>query len=209
MHPTSSYESLAEIPESELVRRLLSDSHWRERVLRIHGIPNGVRDFQEIKLAGLDAEGDVDILAVDPATPHLATAIQVKRVRVSEKSFAAGGSPNKLKEVLKLNRQSSLLVKLGFWQVFAFVFIVVDSRVRNQGRYSFDGLTTELRIKIEQGITMEGLAARAGCVVYELTQPMEDQPLGTGTFFGHILRMPTCSPQSAEVTKWVISKTTN
>jgi hypothetical protein len=208
MHPTSSHESLAAIPEGELVRRLLSDSHWRERVLRIHGIPDGVTYFPEIELAGLNAEGDVDILAVDPTTPHLATAIQVKRVRVSEKSFAAGGSPNKLKEVLKLNRQSSLLVELGFWQVFAFVFVVVDSRVRNVGHYRFDGLTTELRRMIEQGITMEGLAPRAGCIVYELTQPMEDHPLGTGTFWGHIHRMPTCSPQSAEVTKWVTSNTT-
>lgn len=208
MHSTSSYDSLAAVPEVELVRRLLSHAHWRERILRIHGIPDGVKYFPEVELAGLDAEGDVDILAVDPTTPHLATAIQVKRVRVSERSFDKGGIPNKLKEVSKLNRQASLLVKLGFWQVFAFVFVVVDSRVRNVGHYRFDGLTTELRRTIEQGITMEGLIAGAGCIVYELTQPMEDHPLGTGTFWGRIQRMPTCSPQSPEVTKWVTSNTT-
>lgn len=208
MHLASSYESLAAVPEGELVRRLLSASHWRERILGIHGIPDGVKHFPEVNLAGLDAVGDVDILAVDPATPHLATAIQVKRVRVSERSFDVGGKPNKLKEVLNLNRQTSLLVKLGFWQVFAFVFVVVDSRVRNVGHYRFDGLTTELRRKIEQGITMQGLAVQAGCIVYELTQPMEDHPLSTGTFWGHVHRMPTCSPQSAEVTKWVERNTT-
>jgi hypothetical protein len=199
-------ESLAAVPEGELVRRLLADAHWRERILRIHGIPDGVQHFPEVDLDGLNAEGDIDVLAVDPDTPHLATAVQVKRVRVSEKSFAEGGSPNKLKEVAKLNRQASLLVELGFWQVFAFIFVVVDSRVRNAGRYGFDGMTPELRTKVSQGINMEGLHARAGCIVYEFTQPMEDDPLSTGTFFGHIARMPTCSVQSASVTSWVASR---
>jgi hypothetical protein len=199
------YESLAAIPEGDLVRRLLSDSHWRERILRLHGIPDGVKYFPEVELDGLGAEGDVDILAVDPTTPHLATAVQVKRVRVSEKSFAKDGKPNKLNEISKLNRQASLLVELGFWQVFAFVFVVVDSRIRNVGQYAFDGLTSELRTKIEQGISTEGLDARAGCIVYEFTQPMEDHPLNTGTFWGHIVRMPTCALQSPAVTKWVTS----
>lgn len=201
------YESLAAIPEGDLVRRLLSDSHWRERILRLHGIPDGVKYFPEVELAGLGAEGDVDILAVDPLTPHLATAVQVKRVRVSEKSFAKDGKPNKLNEISKLNRQTSLLVELGFWQVFAFVFVVVDSRIRNVGQYAFDGLTPELRIRIERCISTEGLHARAGCIVYEFTQPMEDHPLNTGTFWGHIVRMPTCSPQISAVTKWVTSST--
>lgn len=204
---TMVYESLAEIPEVDLVRLLLSDSHWRERILRLDGIPDGVKYFSEVELDGLDAKGDVDILAVNPLTPHLATAVQVKRVRVSEKSFAKDGKPNKLNEISKLNRQASLLVELGFWQVFAFVFVVVDSRVRNVGQYAFDGLTSELRTKIEQGISTEGLNARAGCIVYEFTQPMEVHPLNTGTFFSRIVRMPTCATQSPTVTGWVTSKT--
>ena len=199
------YESLAAIPEGDLVRRLLNDSHWRERILRLHGIPDGVKYFPEVELDGLGAEGDVDILAVDPTTPHLATAVQVKRVRVSEKSFAKDGKPNKLNEISILNRQASLLVELGFWQVFAFVFVVIDSRIRNVGQYAFEGLTSELRAKIERGISTEGLDARAGCIVYEFTQPMEDHPLNTGTFWGHIVRMPICAPQSLAVTKWVTS----
>jgi hypothetical protein len=201
------YESLAEIPEGDLVRRLLSDSHWRDRILRLHGIPDGVEYFREVQLTGLGAEGDIDILAVNPLSPNLATAIQVKRVRVSDKSFAQGGKPNKLNEISKLNRQASLLVELGFWQVFAFVFVVIDSRIRNLGRYAFDGLTPELRVKIEQGISAEGLDARAGFIVYEFTQPMEDHPLSTGSFFGQIMRMPTCAPQSLAVTRWVTSNT--
>lgn len=199
------YESLASIPEGDLVRRLLADHHWRERILRIQGIPDEVKYFPELKLDGLGAEGDIDILAVDPRMPNLATAVQVKRVRVSEKSFEIDGRPNKLNEITKLNRQASLLVELGFWQVFAFVFVVVDSRIRNTGQYSFEGLTSELRTKIERGLSIEGLDARAGCIVYEFTQPMEDHPLGTGTFWGHIVRMPTCSPQSLAVTEWVAS----
>jgi hypothetical protein len=208
MQSGSPYESLAAIPEKKLVRRLLADDHWRNRILRLHGIPDGVHYFPEVELKGLNAHGDIDILAVDPTTPHLATAVQVKRVRVSEKSFVEDGKPNKLREISKLNRQASLLVQLGFWQVFAFVFIVVDSRIRNAGQYRFDGLTTALRAIVDQGITTAGLDARAGCIVYEITQPMEDHPLGTGTFFGRIVRMRTCSPQNSNVTSWVINNTT-
>lgn len=196
-------ESLAAIPEGQLVRRLLDNDHWRGRILRIHGIPDGVQYFPEVDLDGLNAKGDVDILAVDPGAPHLATAVQVKRVRVSERSFATDGKPNKLNEVAKLKRQASLLVELGFWQVFAFVFVVVDSRVRNTGRYAFDGMTPQLRAKVDQGINTDGLHAHAGFIVYEFTQPMDDHPLSTGTFGGRIVRMPTCSVQHASVTSWV------
>ena len=197
------HESIAALPEGELIRRLLANTRWTEDILRIRGIPDNVSYFPEVPLVGLAARGDVDILAVDPRTPHLATAVQAKRVRVSAKSFLPNGRPNKLTEISKQNRQASLLVELGFWQVFSFVFVVVDSRVRNEGRYGFEGLTPQLRDQINTAINTAGLHQDVGSVVYELTQPMEDYPLRTGTFSGHILRMPTTQSQSPAVTRWV------
>jgi hypothetical protein len=44
--------------------------------------------------------------------------------------------------------------------------------------------------------------------VYELTQPQEDHPLATGTFFGRISRMPRTQPQSPAVTRWVMQACT-
>jgi len=203
------FESLASVSESDLIRRLLADPHWSERILRLHGIPGDVKYYPEVPLSGLAARGDVDILAVDPENPHLATAIQAKRVRVSARSFEPDGRPNKLSEIPKQNRQTSLLVDLGFWQVFSFVFVVVDSRVRNLGGFGFEGLTQSLRRQIDAGVSTEGLHQSAGCIVYELTQPQEDHPLSTGTFFGRISRMPTTQPQSAAVTRWVTQACTD
>ena len=76
-------ESIAEIPEADLVRRLLADTYWRDRFLNIHGIPDRANTYPEVMLEPLGAMGDIDILAVDPNAPHFATGIQVKRVKVA------------------------------------------------------------------------------------------------------------------------------
>ena len=197
-----SAESLAEVPEGDLVRRLLSDRHWRDRILRIHGIPENVNDYPEVLHDELGKQGDIDILVVDPMQPEFATAIQVKRVKVSARTFQTG-RPNRLAAMAELHRQTSLLVELGFWQVFSYAFVMVDSREQNQGEYTFDGLTSELRATIASAITTTGLHASAGLIQFELTQPMDDSPLGTGTFFSRSLRMPTVQQQPERVTTWV------
>ena len=195
-------ESLATVPEPELVRRLLADPHWRDRILRIHGIPENVNDYPEVIHDELGKSGDIDILVVDPTRPQFATGVQVKRVKVSAGAFQTG-MPNRLTAIAKLHRQASLLVHLGFWQVFSYALVVVDSRELNQGKYAFDGLTRELRATIDGAITTTGLHTNAGFIQFELTQPMDDSPLGTGTFFSKIHRMPTVQPQPDGITTWV------
>lgn len=200
--PAPIQRSLADIHEGELVQFLLADSHWRQRLIGLHGIPENARHYPEVQLASLGKKGDIDILLVAPGRPEFATAIQVKRIKVTAKTFASG-KPNKLEALEELKRQTNLLVELGFAQVFCFAVVVVDSRIQNRGAYRFDGLTPELRRTIEESLSTAGLAERVGLVHYEIVQPIDDVPLSTGTFSGKALRMPTVAAQPQSVTTWV------
>lgn len=197
------HSSLADLEEKELIRRLMADGHWRSRVIGLHGIPDDVVVYAEVDLKGLNAlEGDVDLLLVPPNRPEHATAIQVKRVKVNGPSFATN-SPNKLHEVKKLKFQANPLAKVGFWQVYCFVLVAVDSRSNNAGAFTYAGLTASLRAKIERAITLEALDDRIGLVHYEFVQPIEDYPLGAGTYSAKPIRLAQPTIQSSAVTEWV------
>ena len=202
MTQTLTNESLADIDEGDLVQRLLADPHWRSRLLGLYEFPTSLRDYPQVLHDELGKKGDIDILVVDPAQPQFATCAQVKRIKVTAHTFQTG-KPNKLAEVAKLHEQSNRLVELGFWQVFSFALVVVDSRANNQGEYRYDGLNTELRNKINDSLTTEGLHRHAGFVRIELVQPIDHYPLGAGTFSSRLLRAPTIQPQPVNVTAWV------
>lgn len=181
----------------------MSDVHWRQRVIGLHGIPEDVVDYLEVPLKGLgQLKGDIDILLVPPGRPECSTAIQVKRVKVSATGFKTG-FPNKLSELSKLKEQANPLAEIGFWQVYSFVLVVVDSRNNNGGTFSYEGLTSALRIKIDSAISIEALARRVGLVRFEFVQPIDDRPLGAGTYFLHPKRMAQTISQPEEVTAWV------
>lgn len=92
-----SFESITEIPEDQLVERLLADSHWRnQRLLNIYGIPKDVEVYPRVNHDKLGKQGDIDILVVNPNKPEFATAIQVKRIKVVDKTFEKDNPPNKL-----------------------------------------------------------------------------------------------------------------
>lgn len=198
-----SNESLVTIDEGKLVQRVLADSHWRRRLLGLHEIPDNARDYPEVLHDDLGKRGDIDILVVDPTRPQFATGVQVKRVKVTAQTFQTG-KPNKLAAITELHEQANRLVELGFWQVFSYALIVVDSRANNQGEHRYDGLTTKLRAKIDESLTTESLHPHAGFVRFELVQPIDHYPLGAGTFSTRLLRAATVQSQPANVTKWVI-----
>jgi hypothetical protein len=202
MAPPLLHQSIADMPEGALIRTLLADSHWRSRFLQIYGVPECAEAYPEVQLHGLGARGDIDILAVDPATPESATAIQVKRVKVSANAFK-NGSPNKLAAIRELNRQSTLVADLGFHQVYSYVVVVIDSRENNSGEYTFKGLTNELRWIIEPAMTFHDLHPHAGFVQFELCQPVDDTPLNTGTFTCQVRRLSTARMQAQRVTSFV------
>jgi hypothetical protein len=57
------------------------------------------------------------------------------------------GTPGKLEEFKKLAQQANLLARMGFWQVYAYVIVVVDAREPNAreqdaGKVTFEGLSS-------------------------------------------------------------------
>jgi hypothetical protein len=162
-----------------------------------------------VPLSGLPDKprGDVDILLVVPGRPDLATAIQVKRIKVGAAALRTR-RPNKLHELKKGVRQANVLARIGFSQVYLYVFVVVDSREQNAGRISYDGPSSELRSLIRQVISPRGLDQRVGLIHFEFVQPMDDEPLGSGTYGADLVRLAESMAQPPEVTTWVAQLTT-
>jgi len=203
------HRSLTEIPEDKLINQLLSRGQALDRLLRIDGI-DGIPDdgliFERVDLCGSPRErqGDIDILICPPGSPERATAIQVKRFKVGPDAFHTG-KPNKLQEFEKGAQQANMLADMGFWQVYLFAFVVVDSRAQNAGRISFSGPTPELRAVIDQKISIQPLSGRVGLMTYELVQPMDDAPLRTGTGSISIKRRAEAIRQREALTAWIAS----
>ncbi len=196
--------SLVDVPEGELVSRLLADPHWRASILCLKGMPEAPRLLQRVALPAGFA-GDADILAVRPEWPSDTTAIEVKRIKVGPSAFETG-VPNKLHEYEKGVQQANLLSEIGFGQIYLFVVVVVDSRHRNAGRYTYDGLTSDLRAVIETRVSSRDLAEDVGLVVHEFVQPMDYPPLELGTYGGGLKRLARRRTQPRSVTDWVLEQ---
>ena len=167
-------------------------------------MPDNPRVLQKLSLqdAPGDFAGDADIVLCEPDHPSVATAIEVKRIKVSGAAFKTG-RPNKLHEYDKAVKQANRLARVGFAQVYLYVIVVVDSRENNEGRYTYNGLTAELRAKIEAIFSLEQLESRIGLVRHEFVQSMDHPPLELGTYSGRLIRPAQEVPQSAAVTAWI------
>ena len=198
------HESIAELPEGELVRRLLADPYTRDFLFGIKGMPDAARVLQRTDLRNAPGRfaGDADLILVAPDHPEAAVAFEVKRVKVGASAFESG-QPNKLREYDKAVGQANRLADVGFSQVYLYVIVVVDSRIRNDGRYTYDGLTPELDGVIRGVLSLEHLLPRVGLVIHEFVQPMDHPPLVLGTYGGHLERAATPVPQGADLTEWI------
>ena len=198
------HPSVADIPESSLVQRLLADRYWRSTILNIRGIPDQALDFERVSLRGAPGSflGDVDIILCPESEPASATAIEVKRIKVSAGAFRRG-RPNKLHEFGKGVRQANLLAAVGFSQVYLYILVVIDSRDNSAGGATYDGATSELRNAIRGAMSIAGLEPRIGLVHHEFVQSVDDAPLGRGAYFGHLERIAQAAKQSTALTEWV------
>lgn len=198
------HKSIAELTESELVQQLVADPHWRASLFGIVGMPDNPRVLQEVPLqhAPGDHLGDVDILLCAPDHPSVATAIEVKRIKIKPSTFHSG-KPNKLHEYDKAVGQAKRLAKVGFSQVYLYVFVVVDSREKNDGRYTYDGLTPELRSVVQTRISLRPPPPPIGLVIHEFVQSMDHPPLTLGAAGGHLERLADPVPQPAALTEWL------
>src|SRR5258708_27665288 len=120
--------SIADLPEAELVEQLLADPVWRSRIVGVKGMSRDALAFPRVPLTGAPGnyEGDIDILLYRPNKPSVTVAIEVKRIKVSIRALR-DGKPNKLGELEEGIRQGNLLARMGFAQVYFYVFVAVDS----------------------------------------------------------------------------------
>lgn len=200
--------SISDIPEADLIEMLIKNQYWRSFLLNIKGIPDDPKISLSVPLSsipGYQGSGDIDLLLCAKKAPCLATAIQVKRVKVKNSTFKKE-NPNKLKELQKGVRQTNQLVDIGFSQVCFFIFVVVDSRILNEGKVSYDGLNPTLREKINCERHIAGLDSRAGVLQYDFVQPMDHPPLVNGTVDIKLVRLATEMHQKEEITRLFADK---
>lgn len=198
------HDSIADIPEDQLVERLLSDPLWSTEYFELAGMPRGMANRQRVLLntAPGNFRGDIDALLCDPNHPEFAVAYQVKRIKFGINQLR-NRTPSKLEEYKKAAQQANLLAKMGFWQVYAYVVVVVDAREQNSGKNTYAGLSSELRSLVASAISTHPLDGRVGLATLDFTQPMDYAPFTVGTHGLSLSRLSTPAVQSQNLTKWV------
>ncbi len=201
------HPSVTQIPEATLVEQLLASPYRRDDLLAIRGIPAGALSQQRVSQTGLPGspEGDVDILLWKPDRLDQAVAIEVKTVKATLDGIG-GDHLNRLAEFKKGVRQANDLERIGFWKIYLWVFVLVDSRLQNGGRITYDGLGGELKHEVENTISIEKLHPRVGLIHYEFVQSMDEIPLEVGSYGGHLIRLAESSEQPVGVTGWVAQR---
>ncbi len=199
------HESIADIKETPFIARVLSDLHHRHTLFNLKGVQvEGAHLRQGVELCEFrkDLAGDIDILVLPAGQPEQATAIQVKRFKVGSKAVRTG-KPNRMADFKEGVRQANDLTRLGFSQVYLWVFVLIDTREQNGGRFTYDGPDAELHSRIEHAISTLGLDPRVGLMSFEWVQPIDRPPLELGTFGGHLRQSAQPMTQPAELTHWL------
>lgn len=207
------HQSIATIPEKELVAHVLNDVHYRDTLFNIKGLNTEearVLEQTELRQFRNNLTGDVDILVVPANQPGQSTAIQVKRfkavVTIDEQGAddAAVGHPKRFHELMaKGVQQANETKRIGFAQVYLWIFIVIDTRARNNGWYTYDGPDSLLRSRIQQAISPVGLEPTVGLMEFEWVQPMDRPPFELSTHGGHLRKLAATTQQPAELTEWL------
>lgn len=209
--PDLIHDSLAEIPEDKLVNRIVTDILWGREFFMFHGMPSGMVSRQCVPLttAPGNPKGDIDVLFCAPDLPQQAVAYQIKRVKLGINQLR-NGAPSKLEEFKKLAQQTNLISRMGFWQVYADIIVVVDAREQNAeaqstGKPVFQGLSSELQSLLHSAVSsaIPLFVSRIGIAVMEFMQTMDSEPFTVGTHGLHVRRFCEPAPQSEELTKWV------
>ena len=112
-------------------------------------------------------------------------------------------TPSKLQEYKKVAQQANLLAKMGFWQVYVYVVVVVDAREQNFGKNTYAGLSSKLKSLVDSSVSTAPLDGRVGLGVLNFTQPMDYKPFTVGIQGADLRRLSSPQVQSRDLTKWV------
>jgi hypothetical protein len=146
---------------------------------------------------------DVDVLLCGRGRFEESVAYQVKRVKVSLAQLRAK-APGKLRDLREGVRQTNLLVGIGFWKVYLYIFALIDAReldLLSEDRLHFNEIKYLINSAI--GNSVGDLSHRAGVFEVELVQTTDSAPGIFEQAGGHLRRQASAAPQSYELTKWV------
>lgn len=197
--------SIADISEDKLIERLFADPLWGTEFFELAGMPRGMVNKQRVLLdnAPGNFKGDIDVLRCAPSHPEQAVAYQLKRIKFGMDQLR-NGTPTKLRAYRKVAQQANLLVRMGFWQVYAYVVVVVDAREQNAGKgTTYAGLSSALKSLVYSAVSTQPLDERVGLGILDFTQPMDYTPFTVGGHSLHLIRLSKPAPQSGELTEWV------
>ena len=196
--------SIADIPEDQVIERLLSDPFWGTEFFHLAGMPSDMAARQNVLLhtAPGGYKGDIDVLRCNPDHPEQAVAYQVKRIKFGI-SHVRNGIPSKLHEFEKVAQQANLLNRMGFWQVYVYVVVVADTREQNLGKVTYAGVSTKLKSLVDNAMRIELLNEKIGLALLDFTQPMDHKPFTVGTHGLALRRLATPSAQTQAITDWV------
>jgi hypothetical protein len=140
------HRSIAAIHEGELIADILSHPLDHDAVFNIKGIESGrAHIVQQLPLGSvspkLAGRGDIDIAVIPTDAPDQATAIQVKRFpfRLGVHDTRAGHWKRMAALFAEGVLQANDNAQQGFAQVYLWIFVTIDARERNGGRWTFDG----------------------------------------------------------------------
>lgn len=207
------HESITEFRESTLVERVLREGHYRDTLFNVKGISaKGAEIRQQVQLRDYKRElaGDVDILIIPPDQPEFSAAIQVKRLKAvvtmnedgSDNSFT--GHPDRFSELMaKGILQANQTKEVGFSHVYLWVFVVIDTRARNSGWYTYEGPDPLLRSQISHAISPQGLTGTIGLMEFQWVQAMDRPPFELSSHGGHLTRLSEPTAQPPDLTAWL------
>jgi hypothetical protein len=184
------------------VRDVLNDQLLSQHV----AVPPSIRSQYEYRLRvspaqlqlGAEAFGDADALLIELRSPHRASAVEFKRVKVSASSFQTGRL-NKLNELTKAVYQANALYAAGFAHVWMTVVIVADTRVLTGGA-GYGSIPGPMVREVVDAIPFAELALGVGVTVCEIVQ-VSDQPANfRGMAGGQLIRTAIEREQPAILT---------
>jgi hypothetical protein len=203
------HRSIADIHEKDFVGQILESRFDRDMVLNVKGIEgNGARILREIELRryGRKLSSDIDVMVVPSSAPAETTAIQVKRfpVKLNERG-EADARANYFEELFEEGvDQANATATVGFSQVYLWIFVAVDSRAANGGRFTYDGIDSALRGRIEASISLRRLGPTVGLMDFEWVQAVDRSPLSFGSSGAHLRHLATSSRQQPDsLTAWI------
>jgi hypothetical protein len=204
--------SIADLRETEIIRQVFAAG--RSYFSGFHGFPTPAVACVERKLfdAATRVNTDVDILIAAPGRPDQAIAVECKRFKLDADALRVESEqdepyPKKLAEFPKGVTQANALVeRAGFWQVYLWVLVMIDTREQNGGRYTYEGLKSKAQAKVSAAISRAQLDKRVGLVRFDFVQSMDSPFLGLGTI--HIslhdhVAVQRSEPQAEWLTRWV------